>query len=119
MAAVVKKVAYKLRVWRHIGADITRAQYLFYPTAHILPDLLYAWNAYFASLSASLKQILIRLDKRCIRCITTQPSRAHTMQLYAQLGICPAVKRADCKLRLLVHCILHCNVRLLLTSRLQ
>ena len=119
VAAVVKKVSYKLRVLRHIRPDITRAQSLPYYTALLLSDILYASNAYFASLSTSLKQILIRLDKRCIRCITTQPSRAHTMQLYAQLSICPAVERADCKLWLLVHRILHGNVSLLLKSRLE
>ena len=41
------------------------------------------------------------------------------MQLYAELGICPAVERADCKLRLFMHRILHGNVSLLLKSRLE
>ena len=89
---------------------------LFY-TALVLPDLLYALNAFSAALTSQQQSKLAVLDKRCIHLVANQLFPAHTAPIYSRLRLIPRMERMHCKLRLLIHRIHTRQISSLLASR--
>ena len=75
-----------------------RAEYLMFYKALILPDTLYASNAYFSSLCTQQPTIT---DECSVCCITYILFPAHTGHVYTCLGLGTVVERGESKLHVL------------------
>jgi len=100
---VVRQSYQKLATLRAIRGSMSERLALLFYTALVLPDLLYASNAYFSSLSSHQRNQLAVLDKRFIRCVANADVISHTTPIYRRLRQAPVLERASCKLRTLIH----------------
>ena len=55
--------------------------------ALIVPDILYCSKAYYAGVSAGCKEKLLKLMKRCVRCVGNAQGLAHTAPIMVKLGV--------------------------------
>ena len=78
---------------------LTVRQVMLYYSALVIPDILYASNAFLPGQSAEQRNTVAELDKRCIHCVADEHPLAHTLPLYTRLGVCPVLERGECKLR--------------------
>ncbi|XP_065180994.1 uncharacterized protein LOC135811687 [Sycon ciliatum] len=118
VTSIVRRTAMKLRILRQIRHCLTVRQAMLYYSALVIPDILYASNAFLPGLSAEQRNTVAKLDKRCIRCVADEHPLAHTLPLYTRLGVCSVLERGECKLRLLTFRIRSGIVSELLSSRI-
>ena len=93
VTSIVRRTAMKLRILRQIRHCLTVRQAMLYYSALVIPDTLYASNAFLPGLSAEQRNTVAKLDKRCIRCVADEHPLAHNLPLYTRLGVCPALER--------------------------
>ena len=101
--STIKKVRQAVgTLWRHRNSLSIRSKKVFYHSL-IESKLLYGTNAFFSSLSARNKLLLIRQSKSAMRSFYGLPSWSHTSPLYSRLNVQPLGQAAAKKVAFFVH----------------
>ena len=116
---IVRKVSGKLvSLWK-IRQTITEGVMKHIYRALLVPDILYCSNAYFPGLPGGAKDRLLRLTKRCLRCVGNAPQRTPTAPLLRRLGFQSVERMTVDKLALMMHRVVSRNISPVIFQRVE
>ena len=119
VSSIVRKVSGKLvSLWK-IRQVLSESVMKHLYKSLLVPDILYCSNAYYPGLPAVAKNTLLRLTKRCLRCVANAPQRTPTAHLLHRLGLQPLEFAATEKLTVLMYRIANHQVSPKIAQRLE
>ena len=116
---IVRKVCHKLHTLWIIRKFITTQLALQLYQSLIVPDLCYASNAYFSSLSAASKNKLVKLCKRSIRCVAGVDPLTPTALLFSKFKVQPVLSLLANKLKQVMFRVHNNRISGLISSRIE